>query len=560
MDLESRYSKLEKDYKQLSIEYNILRQAYDKLKRSRKKHKQKISVLQDELNKFKNNRYSDSNHLNVSPQRRLESLSIFSPKPVRRLTNPPDSASTNQSSGKILQANPDQSVQSDHSISYIYEAFFVVGLGKDDLSTSLPKILFEYHTESDPISEEILKVIPNICFPTGCEPRKLKLSGSASDLNGVLYSQVPIKRSENCFIFTLRAEDAYGDQQLHPDVPNCELELLYFICIKIEDLCVDEAGSEWVVPKCYVLSTYVPVFDLHFEFLQSLLLLKRLYRTQLIANGDGNAISSLVECECCKDEIDQLNKYAQCECIEPGLKLELGIDKIEELIYLCPENLSTIDLVWLCMPLFTSLRFNDFFWLLSAVLQEKSIIFISKNLGLLSSCVLGICALLRPFKWYNLTVSIVPDSLKEILDAPIPVIAGIPSISNQERLRYPNIIWVVLDEPSLDRKIRGSGCIVSEVIELEAPELKKSLSACYKSFDTETFLFTGNPEQKSNCLKIAEELKKYFNKIIDAFKGTTVLDETELTRILLHNFPTYDHKFVRAFVQTMIFNNKLEIE
>ena len=364
---------------------------------------------------------------------------MFSPKPARRLPNSAETVSPSQSSGKTPQANPDQSVHSDQSVSFVYSAFFIVGLGKDQIKSSLPGILFEYIPDSTSISDEIRRVLPDLCFPIGAEARKLKLSGSASDLNGVLYSQVPSKRNNFCFVFTLRAEEPQGEPP-HPDLPNAEQELLYFVCIKIDDLCVDSNGNEWVVPKCYVIASFIPSLELHFDFLRSLLLIKRLYRTNLIASDNHDGILSLVEHECCFDEISQLNCYAECENLAPNKELEIGIPKIELIKFNCPSDLSIIDLVWLCIPLFTSLKFQDFFWLLSAVLQEKSVVFISSNIGLLSSCVLSIHALLRPFKWPNLMVPIISNSLRELLEAPIPILAGLPYIGIQERQNYSNII------------------------------------------------------------------------------------------------------------------------
>ena len=36
------------------------------------------------------------------------------------------------------------------------------------------------------------------------------------------------------------------------------------------------------------------------------------------------------------------------------------------------------------------------------------------------------------------------------------------------------------------------------------------------------------------------------------------MNENNLTNILVKKFPIYDHKFIRAFTQTLMFHNKLE--
>ena len=558
MNYQEEYLKLQQDIKILKSQYKKLSKSHTKLQHTSQQDKLLIDSLKSELDFLKNQSTPQPIlHPQLSPPDKYSHLSLFSPKPARRLPETPELIPPSQSSGKTPQANPDQSVHSDPSASYIFQAFFIVGLDKSQLPSSEPCILFEYSPDPSSISLGIRKILPDLCFPTGACARKLKLSGSASDLNRVLYSQVPLRRNNSCFLFTLRAEEVSGEP-LHPDLPNSEQELLYFVCITIDDLCIDGEGAEWVVPKCYVVCSYIPLLDLHFEFLRSLLLIKRLHRTNLIASDEeGGGISRLVQSECCADEISQINCYATCEGIAPEIDIGVGIEKIEVLRYRCPADLSVIDLVWLSLPLFTSLKFQDFFWIMCAILQEKSVVFISSNLALLSSCVLCAHALLRPFKWPNLMIPIVPNSLRDLLDAPIPFLAGIPDIGTAERQNYSNVIWVLLDEPNLSRKIQGMSSIVQEVVEPEAPQLRRNLAELYKVYEGENHRFIGNADERTNCFGIAEGFKKFYMKIIEAFRGVT-MNENNLTNILVKKFPIYDHKFIRAFTQTLMFHNKLE--
>lgn len=56
---------------------------------------------------------------------------------------------------------------------------------------------------------------------------------------------------------------------------------------------------------------------------------------------------------------------------------------------------------------------------------EKSLIFVSDNLPLLSSAVLGMQCFLSPFKWCHVSIPILPKSLIEIVEAPMPFIVGL---------------------------------------------------------------------------------------------------------------------------------------
>lgn len=617
MDFETKYSALKQKYKKLKKDHKKLKQAYKSLSQTSEQDRILIANLKGELEKsdfpafeslhnsitsspvpkpsallasYPTNLLQNSSKTLFSVQTLTKSdetfkseflttglstrpkhqtthhkstlsknnqIYLLSPNPKKKSPLSPIIRSPSLSTGKTPQVNPDQSFNIDQSLSYNYQGFFIISLGKDqdNFISNKAKIIFSHIVDPASISDSMNNVIPDLCFPLGAEARKLKLSGSASDLNGVLYSQVPNKRNYKSFVFTLRAEEAPSDPP-HKDLPNSEQEILYFVCVRIEDLCVDRNGIEWVVPKVYAIASYIPTIDLHYEFLCSLLLIKRLFRTNIIGTEDASGLGDMLVNECCSDEINQLEAFARSDAIAPSLHLEFGVTIIEPIVYQCPSDLYTVDLIWFCLPLFTSLRFHDFFWLLLAVLQEKSIVFVSNNLSLLSSCVLGLVALLRPYKWPNLMIPIVPNSLREVLDAPIPLIAGIPIISNSERQGYNSIIWVLLDEENTSRKVQGSKDVVQEVTEPEVPQLRRNLFELYKNFEGESFRYTGNTEDKENCYKIAGELKKYFVKIIDAFKGTSGCGG-DITNVLVSKFPIYDHKFIRAFAQTLIFNNKL---
>jgi hypothetical protein len=59
------------------------------------------------------------------------------------------------------------------------------------------------------------------------------------------------------------------------------------------------------------------------------------------------------------------------------------------------------------------------------MMLEKSIIFVSDNIPLLSSAVLGMQCFLAPFKWNYVQIPILPRSLVEMIEAPMPFIVGL---------------------------------------------------------------------------------------------------------------------------------------
>lgn len=61
----------------------------------------------------------------------------------------------------------------------------------------------------------------------------------------------------------------------------------------------------------------------------------------------------------------------------------------------------------------------------SSLLLERKVILYTENISLLSSCVFALQTVLYPFQWQHALVTVLPQSLIEICQAPIPVLAGI---------------------------------------------------------------------------------------------------------------------------------------
>ena len=70
--------------------------------------------------------------------------------------------------------------------------------------------------------------------------------------------------------------------------------------------------------------------------------------------------------------------------------------------------------------------------ILTLIMHERSIIFVSNNLTILSNVILGFQVLIRPFIWYHPLIQILPSALLGILDSPFPMIVGITHEDYQE--------------------------------------------------------------------------------------------------------------------------------
>ena len=106
---------------------------------------------------------------------------------------------------------------------------------------------------------------------------------------------------------------------------------------------------------------------------------------------------------------------------------------------------------------------------------EKSIVFVSESLGLLTSAVLGMYNLLRPFTWPHVVVPVVPMSLFEVLEAPIPILIGIQS---NRPLKIRSLVFVLLDEKDPNKQVRHNN-LLRDIPEPFADNMKQKMSHLY---------------------------------------------------------------------------------
>ncbi len=61
------------------------------------------------------------------------------------------------------------------------------------------------------------------------------------------------------------------------------------------------------------------------------------------------------------------------------------------------EEVHYTDHMWYCPALFSMFKAEDFFKILTAIMLERSMVFVSDNITLLSSAILGLKTLIKPF-------------------------------------------------------------------------------------------------------------------------------------------------------------------
>ncbi|XP_053666086.1 DENN domain-containing protein 2B-like [Anopheles marshallii] len=103
-----------------------------------------------------------------------------------------------------------------------------------------------------------------------------------------------------------------------------------------------------------------------------------------------------------------------------------------------------------------------------SLLLEKMVILFSEHLSLLTSCVQGLLLILYPFQWQHILVTVIPEHLQQMLEAPVPMLAGTLQPVPEELWESGNTCYVNLDK----RTVRPAR---KEQFSILPNELKKPL-------------------------------------------------------------------------------------
>lgn len=82
--------------------------------------------------------------------------------------------------------------------------------------------------------------------------------------------------------------------------------------------------------------------------------------------------------------------------------------------------------------LFALLSVDQVLFLLGCLCCEHKVLVVSDHVNVVSSCVLALITLLSPLQWAGPVITVLPPRLDELLEAPVPLIAGRVSIASAQ--------------------------------------------------------------------------------------------------------------------------------
>ncbi|KAL3336347.1 hypothetical protein AABB24_032210 [Solanum stoloniferum] len=141
-----------------------------------------------------------------------------------------------------------------------------------------PQVLFKY-----PPGKKLamrLKDLAAFCFPGGVKAHVMERTPSFSELNELVYGQEHLGRDDSSFVFSLKVADnstLYGVCLHVPEIVQ-RPPAIYVSSSPPSQSSIGRSRFLVSAPRCYCLLTRFPLFELHYEMLNSVIAQERLNR------------------------------------------------------------------------------------------------------------------------------------------------------------------------------------------------------------------------------------------------------------------------------------------
>ena len=209
------------------------------------------------------------------------------------------------------------------------------------------------------------------------------------------------------------------------------------------------------------------------------------------------------------------------------------------------------------LPLaFYQLSFKTIIQLLSAILLERKVVVYCKNMRFLSSLVLAIPPLIRPFLYQSVMIPMLPEKLPSLLEAPVPYIIGVTFLPSSEHIPDDAIL--------LDVRKDSIKSTMPVPLLPNSKELKKKCSSDIKQLNhsfKKGIPFKTTKEQLSHVESISTIFETHLISFFANYHNYTICNRTDpaqpITVFMKDSFlvdiPADAREFIDEFLDTQMF-------
>ncbi|MED6183489.1 hypothetical protein PIB30_038266 [Stylosanthes scabra] len=197
--------------------------------------------------------------------------------------------------------------------------------------------------------------------------------------------------------------------------------------------------------------------------------------------------------------------------------------------------------------------------LVTGVLLEKQVVVVCPNLGVLSAIVLCLIPMIRPFQWQSLLLPVLPGTMLDFLDAPVPYIVGIQQMPDDSHMKSNNLVLV----NAMKNQVKM--CQLPRLPRYR--ELYSQLSPIHAKLKNESSHAERHPIHRCNeaqaeaATQLLNVVWNYLESLCSDLKSHTItsIQSTNdrvsllLKETFIDSFPNRDQLFMKLFVDTQLF-------
>ncbi|KAG7393138.1 hypothetical protein PHYPSEUDO_012474 [Phytophthora pseudosyringae] len=273
-----------------------------------------------------------------------------------------------------------------------------------------------------PESQFNAESLDHFCFPTGIQT--INTTASTEQFNEPPDANASSKEGD-FFVLMISGGGTQGQS------------VQYAMCMK-EAITIrggGDDGKNLLLPICYCIIAQIPFIPFFRAVLQGFL--DNLRNELESRTGTGCSPLSNIVTDKHAGYIDDILQHLKTIPLpEKGLSVSVDVfpSPSPELTLTRPHKENDLDekvallLQWALPSLLSRLSVDRLLQILSLLLIETKLIVVSDEIPLLSSATLGLASLLHPLVWAGPLISILPPSMHEYMEAPVPLICGVDDL------------------------------------------------------------------------------------------------------------------------------------
>ncbi|KAL7680153.1 putative cDENN domain, tripartite DENN domain-containing protein [Plasmopara halstedii] len=388
-------------------------------------------------------------------------------------------------------------------------------------------VAFAYPTTSQLHAESL----EHFCFPNGIESTNANVNAS------------PNLEVGDFFVLLISGGGLQGQS------------VQYAMCMKatLSFQSGSDDESYWRLPICYCIIAQIPFI---FFFRSVLRNLYEHLRNDLKLSAGSLPLSSIVT-DNHAGFIDDILQHLQLVSLpEKGSSISVDVFPSPSLVLTLtrPHNEYDQDekvallLQWALSSLLSHLSIDRVLWILSLLLLETKLIVVSDDIPLLSSSTLGFASLLHPLVWAGPLISVLPPSMHEFMEAPVPFICGVTELPREFSCMKGTCI-LYITEDRVQRHIEDERAADS----LRMPE-SENLSSDLTRFTKQMLgpISASTPPDVVTPLSVHLVINRVRRHIEHLISISTSTEEVHRARAKGNCLDISEMKFINEFIRTQM--------